>query len=181
MRGWSPVTIRTTDRRFGSGPNLLPDLRSPCGTRSRSRMASSSTTQDSMGKEWIMKYTSGGIGRLLRCAACAARIGQRIMSECLVEYGIQARPHREGSDGTHGWFLRRENQESPERVSVVEMDRRGTKKFAEIDRVRRPSKPVVTIPKGHCAPKRKLFSEPGRWAVCPRRHERDGGNGRSYT
>src|SRR5438128_11483915 len=54
MRGVAPVTIRTEDRRLRYGPNLLPDLESPSGTRSRSAMVSSSTTQDSMGKEWMM-------------------------------------------------------------------------------------------------------------------------------
>src|SRR6266498_5565473 len=54
MRGVAPVTIRTADRRLRSGPNLLPDLESPSGIRSRSAMVSSSTTQDSMGKEWMM-------------------------------------------------------------------------------------------------------------------------------
>src|SRR5437868_484219 len=54
MRGVAPVTIRTEDRRLRNGPNLLPDLESPSGTRSRSAMVSSSTTQDSMGKEWMM-------------------------------------------------------------------------------------------------------------------------------
>src|SRR6202035_307130 len=72
MRGFPPVTIRTEDRRLRSGPNLLPDPRSPSGSRSRSAMVSSSTTQDSMGKEWKMPIYQRS-DRLLRFAACAAR------------------------------------------------------------------------------------------------------------
>jgi hypothetical protein len=38
-------------------------------------MASSSTTQDSMGNEWIMKYTSGCMRRAAYSAALRARLG----------------------------------------------------------------------------------------------------------
>src|SRR5262245_60530688 len=53
MRGSTPVPIRTAERRSRGGPNLLPDLRSPGGSRSRPGRAASSTTQVSMGNEWM--------------------------------------------------------------------------------------------------------------------------------
>src|SRR4051812_50117033 len=51
--GSPPVTMRTGERRSRGGPNLLADCGSPDGQRSRSGMASSSTTQVSMGMEWM--------------------------------------------------------------------------------------------------------------------------------
>src|SRR5438093_4962181 len=53
MRGLPPVTIRTAERRFRSGPNLLSDLTSLAVDGLAPKWFSSSTTQDSMGIEWM--------------------------------------------------------------------------------------------------------------------------------
>src|SRR6266404_8893295 len=53
MRGLPPVTIRTTERRFRSGPNLLSDLKVLAVDGLAPKWFSFSTTQDSMGNEWI--------------------------------------------------------------------------------------------------------------------------------
>src|SRR5260370_42316738 len=53
MRGLPPVTIRTTERRFRSGPNLLSDLKVLAADGPAPKWFSFSTTQDSMGNEWI--------------------------------------------------------------------------------------------------------------------------------
>src|SRR5437879_3868758 len=83
MRGVAPVTIRTEDRRLRNGPNLLPDLESPSGTRSRSAMVLSSTTQDSMGKEWMMTIYQR-VWRAAYSAALRARLG--LMSHHVLSY-----------------------------------------------------------------------------------------------
>src|SRR5437773_10071567 len=53
MRGLPPVTIRTAERRFRSGPNLLSDLKILAVDGLAPKWFSSSTTQDSMGIEWM--------------------------------------------------------------------------------------------------------------------------------
>src|SRR5439155_8616753 len=53
MRGLPPVTIRTAERRFRSGPNLLSDLKILAVDGLAPKWCSSSTTQDSMGIEWM--------------------------------------------------------------------------------------------------------------------------------
>src|SRR5260370_9892139 len=53
MRGLPPVTIRTTERRLRSGPNLRSDLKVLAVDGLAPKWFSFSTTQDSMGNEWI--------------------------------------------------------------------------------------------------------------------------------
>src|SRR6266699_2802367 len=53
MRGLPPVTIRTAERQFRSGPNLLSDLKVLAVDGLAPKWFSFSTTQDSMGNEWI--------------------------------------------------------------------------------------------------------------------------------
>src|SRR5206468_13067377 len=66
MRGLPPVTIRTAERRFRSGPNLLSDLKILAVDGLAPKWFSSSTTQDSMGIEWMTVIYQRFAGRLLR-------------------------------------------------------------------------------------------------------------------
>src|SRR5260370_24603218 len=76
----SPVTIRTAERRFRSGPNLLSDLEVLADDGLAPKWFSSSTTQDSMGNEWMtVIYQRFGrntpayfVRRLTPCAAHSA-------------------------------------------------------------------------------------------------------------
>src|SRR5207249_3881992 len=66
MRGLPPVTIRTAERRFRSGPNLLSDLKILAVDGLAPKWFSSSTTQDSMGIEWMTVIYQRPARRLLR-------------------------------------------------------------------------------------------------------------------
>src|SRR5205823_10072751 len=71
MRGLPPVTIRTAERRFRSGPNLLSDLKILAVDGLAPKWFSSSTTQDSMGIEWMtVIYQRVELIRLLRARLC---------------------------------------------------------------------------------------------------------------
>jgi len=60
MRGWSPVTIRTAETPIPErDPTYSRTSKVPAVYGPRSEMARSSTTQDSMGIEWMTNYTSG--------------------------------------------------------------------------------------------------------------------------
>src|SRR2546425_9799390 len=69
MRGLPPVTIRTTERRFRSGPNLLSDLKVLAVDGLAPKWFSSSTTQDSMGNEWMTVIYQRFGQPLTTCAA----------------------------------------------------------------------------------------------------------------
>src|ERR1700730_15672624 len=78
MRGLPLVTIRTAERRFRSGPNLLSDLKVLAVDGLAPKWFSSSTTQDSMGNEWMkVIYQRSGPSAYYarRLAPCAAPVG----------------------------------------------------------------------------------------------------------